>query len=244
MTKGTIVILGATSWIARGAAFEWARRGHSLILTSRDKREISRIASDLSIRFDIVAESALFDALDIDSHALFFEMLEKRNDVIEGAVIAFGYLGANCSKFEEQERVIRVNYLGAVSAISGFSNLFSKQKKGFIIGISSVAGDRGRQSNFVYGSAKGALNIYLEGLRNKLHPYGVHVMTVKPGFVDTAMTFGLSGLFLVADPFDVGKQIVVLQDKKKNTVYIPGFWKWIMMVIKAIPETIFKRLKL
>lgn len=234
--KGLVVILGATSSIARGSAEEFGRRGHPLILASRDKNELSRIAKDLSIRFDIPVDTAVFDAKDTASHAAFFESLEGKE--IDGALVAFGCMG------KDQEEIIRVNYLGAVSALTGISQLLVKQKKGFIIGISSVAGDRGRQSNFVYGSAKGALSIYLDGLRNKLYPLGVHVMTVKPGFVDTAMTFGLPGLFLVADPKDVGRKIVEAVDKKKNVVYIPGFWKWILFIIKAIPESIFKRLKL
>ena len=240
MKKGTILILGATSSIARAAAFEWAKRGHPLLLASRDKRELARIASDINIRFDVPCEARYFDAIDTDSHSSFFESLEKTFD---GALVAFGLLGKQTT-FEEQHRQIAVNYLGAVSSLTHLSALFSKQKKGFIVGISSVAGDRGRQSNYVYGSAKGALSIYLDGLRNKLHPFGVHVMTVKLGFVDTAMTFGMPRLFLVAHPEDVGKQIVKAIDKKKNVVYIPCFWKWVMMIIKAIPETLFKRLKL
>jgi short-subunit dehydrogenase len=119
-----------------------------------------------------------------------------------------------------------------------------RQESGFIVGISSVAGDRGRQSNYVYGSAKSGLTAFLQGLRNRLYPSGVHVMTVKPGFVDTAMTFGLPGLFLVANPQDVGEKLAASAEKGKDEVYIPGFWRYIMAIIKSIPERLFKTLKL
>jgi len=117
-------------------------------------------------------------------------------------------------------------------------------KRGFIIGISSVAGDRGRQSNYVYGAAKGALSLYLQGLRNRLHPSGVRVITIKPGFVDTAMTYGLPGMFLVASPQAVGESIASSPGKSADVVYLPWFWRYIMLIIKHIPEPIFKRLKL
>ncbi len=118
------------------------------------------------------------------------------------------------------------------------------KRRGFIIGISSVAGDRGRQSNYVYGAAKGALSLYLQGLRNRLYPSGVRVITVKPGFVDTAMTYGLPGMFLVASPQYVGERIVRALERSADVVYLPWFWRYIMLIIKLIPEPIFKRLKL
>jgi short-subunit dehydrogenase len=226
-----IVILGATSAIAKGVAASFAKRGHRLLLASRDLSELSRLQSDLSIRYNVPVETAFFDASDIRSHAEFF-----KGRKIEGAVLAFGTMEGS---FEE---IICTNYLGAVSAIEAMQQ--SIKKNGFIVGISSVAGDRGRQSNFLYGSAKGAFSIYLDGLRNKLYPKGIHVMTVRPGFVDTAMTFGLRGLFLVADPQDIGGKIVRALEKKKNVVYLPGFWRIIMAMIRNIPESIFKRMKL
>jgi len=226
-----IVILGATSAIARGLANALAERGHKLLLASRDQGELSRLQSDLFIRYNVPVETAVFDATDIKSHAAFF-----KGRKIEGAVIAFGTMDGD---FEE---IIRTNYLGAVSAIEALQP--SLKKDGFIVGISSVAGDRGRQSNFLYGSAKGAFSIYLAGLRNKLYPKGIHVMTVLPGFVDTAMTYGRPGLFLVANPQEIGQKIVRALEKKKNIVYLPGFWRAIMGIIKSIPESLFKRLKL
>ena len=115
---------------------------------------------------------------------------------------------------------------------------------GFIIALSSVAGDRGRQSNYIYGSAKGGLSVFLQGLRNRLFHSGVRVITIKLGFVDTAMTFGLPNLFLVASPQEVGKKIVKAVNRGRNVVYIPWFWRLIMGIICSIPECVFKRLKL
>jgi decaprenylphospho-beta-D-erythro-pentofuranosid-2-ulose 2-reductase len=140
--------------------------------------------------------------------------------------------------------VIASNFTGAVSILSYCANYFEPLQRGFIIGISSVAGDRGRQSNYVYGAAKGALSLYLQGLRNRLFAKGVRVITIKPGFVDTAMTFGLPGLFLVATPQSIGERIVAALGKSADIVYLPGFWRYIMLIIKHIPEPIFKRMKL
>jgi decaprenylphospho-beta-D-erythro-pentofuranosid-2-ulose 2-reductase len=140
--------------------------------------------------------------------------------------------------------MVAVNYLGAMSVLDQCANLLATAGAGFIVGISSVAGDRGRQSNYYYGSAKAGLTAYLSGLRNRLSGQGVQVLTVKPGFVDTAMTYGLEGMFLVASPEDVGRQIVRAVEKRRNTVYLPWFWRYIMLIIRHIPEFLFKRLKL
>ena len=121
---------------------------------------------------------------------------------------------------------------------------FEDKGSGFIIGIGSVAGDRGRQSNYVYGSAKGAFHLFLQGLRNRLSSRGVHVLTVKPGFVDSPMTFGKEGLFLVASPEKVARAILRALKRRRNVIYVPWFWHWIMLIICCIPEFIFKRLKL
>ena len=134
--------------------------------------------------------------------------------------------------------------LGAMSVLDQCAALMAAEGQGFIVGISSVAGDRGRQSNYYYGSAKAGLTAYLSGLRNRLSSQGVHVMTVKPGFVDTAMTYGLKGMFLVASPEDIGRAIVRAVEKRRNTVYLPWFWRYIMLIIQHLPEFLFKRLKL
>jgi decaprenylphospho-beta-D-erythro-pentofuranosid-2-ulose 2-reductase len=140
--------------------------------------------------------------------------------------------------------VIARNLTGAINLLEPLAACLERQRTGFIIGISSVAGDRGRQSNYIYASAKGGFSIYLQGLRNRLFHAGVRVLTVKAGFVDTAMTYGMPNLFFVASPDYVGEQIVRALEKGRDVAYVPWFWRYIMLVLKLVPESIFKRLKL
>ena len=241
-----VLILGATSAIARGTAAAFAARGHALYLASRDLDELQRSAADLHIRYGVEVRYGLFDAEATATHAEFLEKVIAEMHGLEGVVLAFGYLGDQMAArdFKQGARVIAANFTGAVSILSECASYFEPQKRGFIIGISSVAGDRGRQSNYVYGAAKGGLSLFLQGLRNRLFASGVRVITIKPGFVDTAMTFGLPGLFLVASPQKIGEDIVNTLKKSADVVYLPGFWRFIMLIIKHVPEPIFKRMKL
>lgn len=242
----SVLILGATSAIARATAAAFAARGDDLYLASRDEAELRRIAADLRLRYGVEVHHGLFDAVATDTHAAFFNSVIAAMPDLSGVVLAFGYLGDQLAArdFSAGEKVIAANFTGAASILSLCANHFEPLHYGFIIGITSVAGDRGRQSNYVYGAAKGALSLYLQGLRNRLYPSGVRVITVKPGFVDTAMTYGLPGLFLVASPQNIGKRIVRTLDKSADVVYLPWFWRYIMLIIKHIPEFIFKRMKM
>ena len=244
--SGNVLILGATSAIARGTAAAFAARGDNLYLASRDLVELKRIAADLQVRYGVKVSYSLFDAAATETHPAFFSSVLKEVQHLNGVVVAFGLLGDQqaAREFELAEKIIASNFTGAVSILSICANYFEPLKRGFIIGITSVAGDRGRQSNYVYGAAKGAFSLYLQGLRNRLFASSVRVVTIKPGFVDTAMTFGLPGLFLVASPQNIGKQIVRTLAKSADIVYLPGFWRYIMLIIKHIPEPIFKRLKM
>jgi decaprenylphospho-beta-D-erythro-pentofuranosid-2-ulose 2-reductase len=242
----SVLILGATSAIARATAVAFAARGAALYLASRDLDELQRIAADLRLRYDVDVHYGLFDAEETESHAMFMQSVIEAMHGISGVVLAFGYLGDQqaARDFKMGEKIIASNFTGAASILSHCANYFEPLKHGFIIGISSVAGDRGRQSNYVYGAAKGALSLYLQGLRNRLFASGVRVITIKPGFVDTAMTYGLPGMFLVASPQRIGERIVAALGKSPDVVYLPWFWRYIMLIIKHIPEPIFKRLKL
>jgi decaprenylphospho-beta-D-erythro-pentofuranosid-2-ulose 2-reductase len=241
-----VLILGATSSIARATATAFAARGDALYLASRDLDELRRIAADLHLRYGVEVRYGLFDAEALASHEAFFKSVIEEMPKLSGVVLAFGYLGDPIAArdFKVGAKVIAANFTGAASILSHCANYFETLQKGFIIGIASVAGDRGRQSNYVYGAAKGALSLYLQGLRNRLYASGVRVITVKPGFVDTAMTYGLPGLFLVASPQDIGERIVATLGKSADVVYLPWFWRYIMLIIKHIPEPIFKRMKL
>jgi short-subunit dehydrogenase len=241
-----VLILGATSAIARGTAAAFAARGADLYLASRDLDELQRIAADLRLRYNVEVRHGLFDAEATETHDAFLQNVIGETRGLSGVVLAFGYLGNQqaARDFKVGARVIAGNFTGAASILSYCADYFEMRQRGFIIGISSVAGDRGRQSNYVYGAAKGALSLYLQGLRNRLFASGVRVITVKPGFVDTAMTFGLPGLFLVASPQAVGERIARAPDRSADVVYLPWFWRYIMLIIQHIPEPIFKRLKL
>lgn len=245
MTKN-ILILGATSSIARELANTFAAQGHHLFLASRDYSELGRITSDIQIRYNTHVDYAKFDAEDRASHPEFWQHVLEKMGKVDGVVYASGYLepAQLNTDFIKLEKIIAINFTGAVSILQLCGNYFAQNKTGFIIGLSSVAGDRARQSNNVYGTAKGALSLYLQGLRNQLAPYHVQVLTVKLGFVDTAMTYGMPGLFLVASPALIAKKIVRALDKKRNIIYLPFFWRYIMLIICNIPEKVFKRLKL
>lgn len=243
----TVLILGATSGIARGAAIALARRDRNLILAGRDEGELQRIASDLSIRHNINVRIRLLDISDVGGHEEFTHSLLHEGERLSGVLCAVGYLGEQEHAFlddGEAARIMDQNYTGPVLILDRLANLMIPHQEGFIIGIASVAGDRGRQSNFIYGSAKGGFALYLQGLRNRLFREGIQVLTVKPGFVDTAMTYGMPGMFLVAQPEEVGEGIIRAQEKGKDAVYLPGFWRYIMLIIRAIPERFFKRLGL
>jgi len=242
----SVLILGATSAIARATAAAFAARGDALYLASRDEEELRRIAADIHLRYGVEVHHGSFDAEATDTHGVFFQSVVAAMPELGGVVLAFGYLGDQqaARDFSSGAKVIASNFTGAASILSHCANHFEPRHRGFIIGISSVAGDRGRQSNYVYGAAKGALSLYLQGLRNRLYASGVRVITVKPGFVDTAMTYGLPGLFLVASPQSIGERIVRALEKSADVVYLPWFWRYIMLIIKHIPEPIFKRMKL
>jgi short-subunit dehydrogenase len=245
--KGTVMILGASSAIARGTAAAMAKQGYSLYLAGRDEQELQRDASDLQLRFGVNVGFGLFDAEQYGQHPAFLEQVIAEMGALAGVVVAFGYLGEQekaALDFDETLAIINRNYVGAVSILNLCAQRMEGDGRGFIVGITSVAGDRGRQSNYTYGSAKGAFSLYLQGLRNRLASSGVQVVTVKPGFVDTGMTFGLEGMFLVASPRYVGEQIARAVEKGKDIIYLPWFWRYIMLIITHIPERIFKRLSL
>jgi len=244
--KKWVLILGAASAIAQGASSAFAKRGYNLYLAGRDNDELGRRASDLAIRHNVKVKYGSFDAEKTDGHEAFLENVLAETDSLSGIVLSVGYMGdqIKAQNYPDAEKVMKINFTGPVSILSRCANYLEDRGDGFIVGICSVAGDRGRQSNYVYGASKGGLSLYLQGLRNRLYPQGVHVMTVKPGFVDTAMTFGMPGLFLVASPEYVGEKIASGVDKKANTLYVPWFWQFIMLIIRSIPEMLFKRLKL
>jgi decaprenylphospho-beta-D-erythro-pentofuranosid-2-ulose 2-reductase len=247
MKDKAILILGATSSIAQAIASRMAQQGAKLHLAGRDLAELERIGQDLTIRYQVPVSWGAFEAKEYDAHAAFLGKSVERLGGLDGVVVALGELGVQeqaQGDFAQAERIIASNYTGAASILTHVANILEKQESGFILGLSSVAGDRGRQSNYIYGSAKGAFHLFLQGLRNRLAKHNVHVLTAKLGFVDTKMTFGKPGMFLVAKPEQVADAVLEALDKNKNIAYIPWFWFWIMLIIRSIPESLFKKLKL
>jgi short-subunit dehydrogenase len=246
--RKAILILGATSGIARAVAEQLAQRRHPLILAGRDVDELEKTAADLRLRHEVKAEVHRFEALEFAGHGAFFEGCVRACDgPLHGVILCHGALVPQAvaqQDFDAARRMIDVNYTSAVSILNLAANYLESEKAGFICAVSSVAGDRGRQSNYLYGSTKAALNIYLEGLRVRLAKVGVPVTTVKPGFVDTRMTRGQPGMFLVATPERVARDICRAIRRRRDVLYTPWFWRGIMTIICSIPAFVFKRMKL
>jgi len=240
-----VLILGASSDVAVACAHEFAANGYNLYLAGRDTESLTIAASDLHIRHRIDARALKFDALQSAGHEAFYTSLNPKPDI---TLCVFGLLGDQqtaAHHWIEAEKIIHSNYTGAVSILNAVANDYEARKSGVIVGISSVAGERGRQSNYIYGSAKAGFTAYLSGLRNRLTAHNVHVVTVKPGFIHTRMTEGLKlPKPLTAQPEQLGKAILKAVKKKKDVIYVLPVWRWIMLIIRNIPEGIFKKLKM
>lgn len=241
----TVLILGATSDIALATAKSFAERKYDIQLAARSIQSLAVVKSDIEIRYQVACSLHAFDAVDFDSHELFFQQLPIKPEV---TVCVFGYLGENESarkNWSEAASIIHTNYTGAVSILNIISNYYESIHQGVIVGISSVAGERGRQSNYIYGSAKAGFTAYLSGLRNRLQRENVHVVSVLPGFVYTRMTENLKlPKPLTAEPKEVGEAVYKTVVQKRNVIYVRWMWRWIMLIIKLIPEPIFKKMKL
>ena len=242
------LILGAKSAIAQAIARRLAAEGFDLILAARNKSQMEPFAADIEIRFNSTVGLVEFDALKWDTLSSFGARIEREFGEFQLVVLVVGYLGDHRKAMrdsEEMQQILHSNFTSSALVLGHLANYLEEKKEPCgIIGIGSVAGDRGRQSNYLYGAAKGGLALFLQGLRNRLSATQVHVMTVKPGFVDTPMTEDMEGLFLVASPESVANDIVRAYKKKRDILYTPWFWRYIMLIIKYIPERIFKRLKL
>jgi short-subunit dehydrogenase len=241
-----LLVLGANADTAHAVAKKFAQEEKAhLYLASRDLEVLEKRARDLAVRGQVEALPLAFDATDYASHAGFYAALDPKPD---GVVLAFGYLGNQQEaqrNFDEARKIIETNFLGAVSILEIVAADFARRNHGFIIAISSVAGERGRQSNYIYGAAKGALSTYLSGLRHRLSRHQVRVMTVLPGFIQTKMTEHLSlPGFFTASPDEVAEDIYRAYKKGKDVIYTKSLWRWVMMIIKNLPEFIFKRTKL
>lgn len=241
----TVLILGAGSDMAVAIARKYAAENYAIQLAARKPETLYALQQDLQIRNNVTVTSHAFDALDFESHTAFYQSLPVKPGVV---ICVFGYLGSQeeaQSNWQEASRILHTNYTGALSILNVVAEDMVARKAGTIIGISSVAGDRGRMSNYMYGSAKAGFTAYLSGLRNRLFHAGVHVLSVQPGFVNTRMTEGLTlPPLLTAQPEEVANDVFKAGVKKKNVIYTKWFWRYIMLIIRSIPEFMFKKLKL
>ena len=242
-----VLIVGATSAIAQETAKRFAEGGDQLFLAGRSPEKLDALVADLRVRgADKVASMAL-DLNDFDRHPYLINMASETLGGLDTVLIAHGTLSDQkaCEQdFKVALKEYHTNFLSVVSLLTLLANRFEEQGHGCLAVISSVAGDRGRQSNYFYGSAKGGLSVFLQGLRNRLASRGVQVLTIKPGFVDTPMTTGFKKGALWVGPNIIAAGIHRAIRRHSNEVYLPWFWWGIMTIIKAVPERIFKHLKL
>lgn len=245
MTKPSVLILGARSDIGKAVAHKFASLGHPLQLAARNAADLEADKTDMELRHEVPVTLHEFNALATETHDAFVDALPELPQI---AVCAVGLMVQQ----EESERdikvsacVMRSNYEGPAGILGVLADRFEERGNGTLVGISSVAGERGRATNYVYGSAKAGFTAFLSGLRNRLAKRGVHVVTVLPGFVATQMTEGLNlPKKLTAEPSEVADAIMRAVERKKDVIYVRPVWRLIMLVIRNIPEFAFKKLRI
>jgi len=245
MSKGTALILGARSDMAMAIAHRFAKEGYNIQLAARNADSLAADASDIELRYQVAVTQHEIDALVTASHEAFVKNLPVLPDI---AVCAVGYMGeqtVNERDAQAASLVMRSNFEGPASILAVLANRFEERGTGCIVGISSVAGERGRATNYVYGSAKAGFTAFLSGLRNSLAKKGVHVVTVLPGFVATKMTEHMDlPTMLTAQPEEVANAVLTAVEKKQDVIYVKSIWRSVMMIIRIIPEWLFKRMKI
>lgn len=245
MTKSPVLILGARSDIARAVAHKFASLGHAIQLAARNADTLQADKTDIELRYRVPVSLHEFDVLVTEQHASFVDSLPELPAI---AVCAVGFMGNQPESEQDTAaavRVMRSNYEGPTSILAVLANRFEIRGSGTLVGISSVAGERGRATNYVYGSAKAGFTAFLSGLRNRLAKKGVHVITVLPGFVATQMTEGMDlPQRLTAPPEEVADALLPAVQSKKDVIYVRPIWQIVMLIIRNIPERVFKRMKI
>jgi decaprenylphospho-beta-D-erythro-pentofuranosid-2-ulose 2-reductase len=242
-----IVIFGATSAIAERFARICALRGDDLLLIARNEQKLLEIKQDLEIRGSKQIQVLCLDLNETKLHEGLVSSFFSKKEKVDLVLFAHGILGDQSlaeNNFSHTENIISTNFTSTASLLHEVAKHFEIQRSGIIVVISSVAGDRGRASNYVYGSSKAGLSAFCSGLRQRMYKFGVSVITVKPGFVDTPMTREFKKGILWVKPERIARGIDWAVKNKKSVVYLPRFWFLIMLVIKIIPEKIFQKLKI
>ncbi len=240
MTTSKTGVIGATSSLGISLCRILAEEGTALLLTGRNAEAVQALAQDVAIRHNTICDAYVLDLL--THHTTWQETIAALASCDTVYFLA-GDMGGPQHDAETIARVITVNYLAAAQILQAVADHFAERGHGQLVIISSVAGERGRQSNYLYGSAKAGLTAFASGLRNALSSRGVHVMTVLPGFIDTPLTWGMESPLLSARE-TVARRIITAARKRRDVVYVPWFWRYIMLVIRHIPERIFKRMRL
>ncbi|MQP65876.1 SDR family oxidoreductase [Niveispirillum sp. SYP-B3756] len=242
---GSVMIIGALSDVGRALARVYGREGHPLILAARRVERLTADVQDLTMRFGVPVRSVELDVLDLAEHAAFLDGLGGLPDTVICVVGLLGRQQEAEKSWVQADLILRTNYLGPVCLLGEIANRMQTRGRGCIIGVSSVAGDRGRASNYLYGSAKAGFTAFLSGLRNRLSRYGVRVVTIKPGFIDTSMTRGMAlPPALTAQPAEVAEAIWKAQVQGRDVVYLRPVWRLIMWIIRLMPESLFKKFKI
>ncbi len=241
MKKRPVLILGARSDIGKATAHAFAASGHPVQLAARNADSLRADRSDIALRYDVEVTLHKFDALDLSSLTTFVECLPELPQI---AICVVGLLGDQ-GQYERYpdtaSRMIRSNFEGPACILGVLANRYEERGEGTLVGISSVAGERGRATNYFYGSAKAGFTAFLSGLRNRLTRKGVHVVTVLPGFVATRMTEGMElPAPLTTTPDWVAKAVLEAVKRKRDVVYVKPVWRYIMAIIRCIPERHFK----
>jgi short-subunit dehydrogenase len=242
-----MVMIGATSAIAQAVARKLTNPEARFMLVGRNKARLDAIAADLETRGAAEVSSMVLDLCDVCRHEEIIEKAKTKLGDIDLVLIAHGTLPEQRQLERSHQATLQClqeNALSVISLATLFGNYFRELGRGTLVAISSVAGERGRQSNYVYGTAKAAVSTFMQGLRNRLQPAGVHVLTVKPGLVETPMTAQFDKGPLWVTPDVVANDIVRGIKNRRDVIYTPFFWRYIMLIIRIIPETIFKRMKL
>ncbi|MCA1363979.1 SDR family oxidoreductase [Bradyrhizobium sp. IC3069] len=243
-SRKSVLVLGGSSDIGRATARAFAKAGYDVGLAGRDVGALEPDAADLRARYNVVVGVHTFDVLDTASFEGFVAGLAALPDVVISIVGLLGVQESAQSDLAQATAIMRSNYEGPALILGLFAEKFLGRGSGTLVGVSSVAGDRGRASNYVYGSAKAGFSAFLSGLRARASRGGVHVVTVKPGFVRTRMTEGMKliGPLTVEAPV-VGAAILRAVESKTDIVYVSGRWRLVMLIIKTLPEAVFKKLK-
>jgi short-subunit dehydrogenase len=242
------IIVGASRGIGSVLAKKLAEQGHKLILLARSEDDLKAVCSYINMKYGFGrAEYRVHDVLDTGSVRGLLDDLISKLGGLDNLIFVSGILNVvdwDEFELEKELQMLRVNLLGGVAWIGTAAEYFKKRGSGLIVGVSSVAGDRGRAENPAYYTSKAGLNTYLESLRNRLFKDGVRVLTVKPGRVNTDLISELTGMYGAVPPERIAKDIWRAMRKKKQVVYTPWWWRYVLLMIQHVPSFIFRRIKI